>query len=163
MEPPIAQQSLSILLCPAVFSQTKVSHKPSTERVELPVALIQPVSRRTEISDDVHRGVPTASSGNQPGHHGLIVRSVKRGLGDQKQLYLAPFKSSSLKWDIPFLAGSAALFAADGRIERAVPKSHLDLYHNMAAVSLVSTGVTWVRSGHTASEPRTSMRKRPAN
>src|SRR5215475_14640205 len=44
---------------------------------------------------------------------GLISRSVRRGLQDQKQLYRAPFRRSNLKWDALFLTGTAAFLATD--------------------------------------------------
>lgn len=79
---------------------------------------------------------------NGEGHPGLIARSVRRGLEDQKQLYLAPLKPHNLKWDALFLAGSAALFATDIQVERAVPTTNVDRWHTVAAVSLAGTSVT---------------------
>jgi membrane-associated phospholipid phosphatase len=78
----------------------------------------------------------------QTDHRGLVIRSVRRGLEDQKQLYLAPFKPSNLKWDALFLGAAAALFATDMRVERAVPTTNLGRYHTISAVSLVGTSVT---------------------
>jgi hypothetical protein len=46
-----------------------------------------------------------ASSSAQNTRHGLIARSVMRGLRDQKELYSAPFKPSNFKWDALLLAG----------------------------------------------------------
>jgi len=43
-------------------------------------------------------------------HQGLLMRSVKRTLEDQKELYRAPFKPSNFKWDALVLGGTAALF-----------------------------------------------------
>jgi hypothetical protein len=34
--------------------------------------------------------------------HGFIVRNLRRGLQDQKELYAAPFKVKNLKWDALF-------------------------------------------------------------
>jgi hypothetical protein len=70
--------------------------------------------------------------------HGLIVRSIKRGLQDQKKLYAAPFKVSNLKWDALFLAGTAALLATDKRTQEALPGGNVNLYGNISNVSLGS-------------------------
>ncbi len=78
----------------------------------------------------------------RPDHRGLIAASVRRGLEDQKQLYLTPVKPSNWKWDALFLGGAAALFATDLRVERAVPTNNLGLYHTISAVSLVGTSAT---------------------
>lgn len=79
---------------------------------------------------------------SQTDHRSLIARSVRRGLEDQKQLYLAPFKPSNLKWDAFFLGGAAALFATDLRVGQAVPTTNLGLYHTISAASLIGTSVT---------------------
>ena len=44
-------------------------------------------------------------------HQGLVMRSVKRTLQDQKELYRTPFKPSNFKWDALVLGGTAALLA----------------------------------------------------
>jgi len=75
---------------------------------------------------------------------GLITRSLKRGLQDQKQLYSAPFKKSNLKWDAVFLAGTASLIATDRQISRAMPTNHLDLSRNISNVCLGSTSAALV-------------------
>src|SRR5437870_5171532 len=64
------------------------------------------------------------------------MRSIKRGLQDQKQLYAAPFKVSNLKWDALFLAGTAALLATDKRTQEALPGGNFNLYGNISSVSL---------------------------
>jgi len=69
---------------------------------------------------------------------GLIRRSVKRGLQDQKKLYAAPFKVSNLKWDALFLAGTAALLATDKRTQEALPGGNVGFYGNISNVSLGS-------------------------
>ncbi len=93
---------------------------------------------------------PQDSGGSRPAlnvdqpHHGLIIRSLKRGLQDQKGLYLAPFKPSNLKWDALFLAGTGAFLATDRQIDRALPNTHVDLYRNMTNVSLDGTSATLI-------------------
>src|SRR5207245_9502207 len=67
---------------------------------------------------------------------GLIMRSIKRGLQDQKKLYAAPFKVSNLKWDALFLAGTAALLATDKRTPEALHGCNVGFYGNISTVSL---------------------------
>lgn len=85
----------------------------------------------------------TASSTSaQNTRHGLIVRSVIRGLQDQKEIYSAPFKPSNFKWDGLLLAGTAVLIATDRRTSRALPTGHVDLFRNITNISLGSTAAT---------------------
>src|SRR5438034_3435862 len=81
---------------------------------------------------------------------GLIMRSIKRGLQDQKKLYAAPFKVSNLKWDALFLAGTAALLATDKRTQEALPGGNFNLYGNISNVSL--GGMSGARSEEHTSE-----------
>jgi hypothetical protein len=67
-------------------------------------------------------------------HHGLIGRSIRRGLEDQKNLYLAPFKPSNFKWDLLFVAGTGGLIAADRRIEENLSKAHFNTYQTTSDV-----------------------------
>jgi membrane-associated phospholipid phosphatase len=132
----------------ASFSVTALGQTPSTGlgqrltvRGQFTATLPQDTVPATEPADD-SRTRQAVQNEHQADRHGLILRSVHRGLIDQKQLYVAPVKPSNLKWDALFLAGTGALFATDMRVERAVPTTHLDLYHNISAVSLVGTSVT---------------------
>ncbi|PYX59340.1 MAG: hypothetical protein DMG73_08810 [Acidobacteria bacterium] len=97
----------------------------------------------TETSPQDSGASSRALNADQP-HHGLIVRSVIRGLQDQKGLYLAPFKPSNLKWDALFLAGTGALVATDRQSARALPNTHVDLYRNITNVSLDGTSATLI-------------------
>ncbi len=97
----------------------------------------------TETSPQDSGASSRALNVDQP-HHGLIVRSVIRGLQDQKGLYLAPFKPSNLKWDALFLAGTGALVATDRQSARALPNTHVDLYRNITNVSLDGTSATLI-------------------
>ncbi len=97
----------------------------------------------TETSPQDSGASSRALNADQP-HHGLIVRSVIRGLQDQKGLYLAPFKPSNLKWDVLFLAGTGALVATDRQSARALPNTHVDLYRNITNVSLDGTSATLI-------------------
>lgn len=89
-------------------------------------------------------GQPSFPPTADEGHHGLISRGIKRGLQDQKQLYLAPFKRSNIKWDVLFLSGTAALLATDRQFSRALPTSHLDASRNLSNVCLDSTSAALI-------------------
>jgi PAP2 superfamily len=88
--------------------------------------------------------VPSTELNVDRPHHGLIIRSLKRGLQDQKGLYLAPFQPSNLKWDALFLVATGAFLATDRRFDRALPNAHVDLYRNMTNVSLDGTSGTLI-------------------
>ena len=111
-----------------------------TPAAEFGQSLIASVPDSVPATESTARDNSAVQNEATPG--GLMHRSVHRGLEDQKQLYLVPFKPSNLKWDALLLGGAAALFASDLRIERLVPTSNLSRYHNIAAVSLVGTSVT---------------------
>ncbi len=107
-----------------------------------------------DATDFLQLGTPNdvVARGGQPSfpptadqaHHGLISRSLKRGLQDQKQLYLAPFKRSNLKRDVLFVSGTAALLATDRQFSRALPTSHLDASRNLSNVCLDSTSAALI-------------------
>ena len=79
---------------------------------------------------------------------GFLIRNIKRGLQDQKQLWSAPFKRKNLKWDALFLLTTGALIATDRQASRAVPKDHLALSHDIALACIIGTGtgagLTWL-------------------
>ena len=89
----------------------------------------------------------TSQKNNQQSH-GFIVRNLRRGLEDQKQLYLAPFKPKNLKWDALFLATTGGLLAIDRQASRQVSQDHVDISHQVALASLLATsaaaGGTWL-------------------
>lgn len=135
---------LAVSVCGMAFGQsnsTKGLSWPLADPAQSVVAFFQSASLATETAEK-DRSSNVVQTEGRSNRQGLIIKSVKRGLKDQKQLYLAPFQSSNLKWDAVFLAGAGGLFATDMRIERAVPRNNLDVYHKIAAVSLVGTGVT---------------------
>jgi len=75
-------------------------------------------------------------------HEGLVVRSVKRTLEDQKELYLAPFKPSNFKWDALMLGGTAALLATDRHIEKHIGNAHFTFYQATSDVAIAGLGAT---------------------
>ena len=76
------------------------------------------------------------------GHEGLVMRSVKRTLEDQKELYLTPFKPSNFKWDALVLGGTAALIASDRHIEKHIGTAHYNLYQATSDVAIAGLGAT---------------------
>jgi hypothetical protein len=87
-------------------------------------------------------------------HHGLVTRSVKRTLEDQKELYRAPFKPSNFKWDALVLGGTAAFLATDRHIEKHIGTAHYTFYQATSDVAIAGLGATlggvwiWGIKGH---------------
>ncbi len=88
-------------------------------------------------------------------HHGVVSRSVKRTLEDQKELYLAPFKPSNFKWDAVVLGGTAGLLVADRRIENSLPGGHYQFYQDSSniaigglAASLAGVWIYGIKNNH---------------
>jgi membrane-associated phospholipid phosphatase len=102
--------------------------------------LPQPFSEDAGNTLPVLADGPTSAADNHG--HGLVVRSVRRTLQDQKELYTAPFKRQNLKWDALFLAGTAALIATDRQSARAISNTHVNTYRNMSNASIAGLGVT---------------------
>jgi hypothetical protein len=75
-------------------------------------------------------------------HQGLVMRSVKRTLEDQKELYLTPFKPSNFKWDALVLGGTAALIASDRHIEKHIGTAHYNFYQATSDVAIAGLGAS---------------------
>ena len=90
----------------------------------------------------------TPANNNPDKSRGLVGRTVRRGLNDQKTLYAAPFKLSNIKWDVLALAGTGALFATDRRIEKQLPDSNFQRYQNSSNIAMgglaVSLAGVWI-------------------
>lgn len=78
----------------------------------------------------------------KPERRGIVMRSVKRALEDQKELYRAPFKVSNFKWDAVVLGGATPLFIEDRNIETHIPTSHFTFYQATSDVSIAALGAT---------------------
>jgi len=115
-------------LCGSALAQ---SHIPAIVPTEVKtIALAQPsfdVSTFSPGTFDDDAGVDTASQ-RDSSQSGFVSRMVKRGLEDQKELYLAPFKPSNFKWDALVLAGTAGLLIADRHIENSLPGGNHSFY-----------------------------------
>jgi len=71
---------------------------------------------------------------------GAFHRGARRILRDQEELWVAPFKKSSLKWDAIVLLGTGALIATD-RQTLADPSQHaIDTSSNIANGTIYGTG-----------------------
>ena len=85
---------------------------------------------------------PQSQSQMQSYHEGLVRRSVKRTLEDQKELYLTPFKPANFKWDALELGGTAALLASDRHIEKHIGTAHYTFYQASSDVAIAGLGAT---------------------
>jgi membrane-associated phospholipid phosphatase len=85
---------------------------------------------------------PQSVSHMQSYHEGLVRRSVKRTLEDQKELYLTPFKPANFKWDALELGGTAALLASDRHIENHIGTAHYTFYQATSDVAIAGLGAT---------------------
>lgn len=86
---------------------------------------------------------PQAQNQTRPSdRQGLVMRSVKRTLVDQKELYRAPFKPSNFKWDALVLGGTAALLASDRHIEKHIGTAHQSIYQASSDVAIAGLGAT---------------------
>ncbi|HEY3974922.1 MAG TPA: phosphatase PAP2 family protein [Candidatus Sulfotelmatobacter sp.] len=87
---------------------------------------------------------PASSVTKQPSRQdeGLVKRSVKRTLEDQRDIYLAPLKPSNFRWDLPVLAGAAVFFVTDHRIENSLPGGHYTFYQDSSDVAIAALGST---------------------
>ena len=80
--------------------------------------------------------MPSADPAESAPQGGFVSRSVKRVAEDQKQIYLAPFKRSNLKWDALVLGGTALFLATDRHIENNLPGGHYQLYQDMSNIAI---------------------------
>ncbi len=90
-------------------------------------------------TENANGGWPQAQSQGQTqstNHDGLLMRSVKRTLQDQKELYRAPFKPSNLKWDLLVLGTTAPLLAYDRHIEKHIGTSYQSSFQTTSNVAI---------------------------
>lgn len=83
--------------------------------------------------------ISSDTQGKQPG---LVRRSVRRILLDQKGIYFSPFETSHLKYDAIVLAGAAAFLATDRRIENNLPGGHIQLYQDTSDIAIGGLAAT---------------------
>jgi hypothetical protein len=95
--------------------------------------------RAGTFDDDTTGNASAQHSEQQPG---LVHRSVKRILEDQKGIYLSPFEPSHLKYDAVFLAGTAAFLVTDRRIENNLPGGHYQFYQDSSNIAIGGLAAT---------------------
>lgn len=81
-----------------------------------------------------------SGAGQSSDHHAIVKHSVKRVLEDQKELYIAPFNPSNLKWDAVVLGGTAVFLSMDHHIENRLPGTHYNLYSDMSNAGIAGMG-----------------------
>lgn len=88
-------------------------------------------------------------------HRGMVERSVKRTLEDQKEIYKAPFKTSNLRWDALVLAPTALFLVTDRHIENNLPGGHYTFYQDASdlaigglAASLAGVWIYGIKGDH---------------
>jgi hypothetical protein len=75
-------------------------------------------------------------------HGGIVSRSVKRTLEDQKEIYKAPFKPSNLRWDALVLAPTAVFLVTDRHIENNLPGGHYTFYQDSSDIAIAGLATT---------------------
>jgi membrane-associated phospholipid phosphatase len=103
--------------------------------------LAQPLAEETDDPTATQGGSASSPSSGDSHQHGIVVRSLRRTLQDQKELYAAPFHRQNLKWDAMFLVGTAALIATDRQSSRAISLTHVNTYRNMSNGGISSLSV----------------------
>jgi hypothetical protein len=125
------------------FSQAPALHAESSPpNSSLQAAGSEPASTPAADAPNAPSESDNKTSSNELEQEGVVRRSVKRTMGDQKELYLAPLHPSNLKWDLTLLAGTGALIATDRRIEGHLPNGNIGVYSNMSNVALGSIAGT---------------------
>jgi membrane-associated phospholipid phosphatase len=102
----------------------------------------------TALADFPDQSAPASTQPGDSARQGFLIRNLKRGLEDQKQLWSAPFRRKNLKWDALFLLTTGAILATDRQASRAVPKDHVNISHDVALLCIIGTGagagLTWL-------------------
>ena len=136
----------AIALCQTICCQA-MTFGPETRANADPVPKFDAVqtfnvsaSRATMFEDDTKgNAAGQQHSEQQPG---LVRRSMKRILEDQKGIYLSPFEPSHLKYDAGFLAGTGAFLATDRRIENNLPGGHHQFYQDSSDIAIGGLAAT---------------------
>lgn len=89
---------------------------------------------------DEDGGGSAAQQGGQS--EGTVKRSVKRTLQDQKEMYMAPFKPSNLRWDALVLAPTAVFLITDRHIENNLPGGHYQFYQDASNIAIGGLAAT---------------------
>lgn len=108
----------------------------------LPAGTFEPGATENSAEQDATGSSSPQTQMRGSDHPGLVMRSVKRTLEDQKELYLTPFKPYNFKWDALVLGGTGALLATDRRIETHIGTAHYTFYQATSDVAIAGLGAT---------------------
>ncbi|MGH9529997.1 MAG: phosphatase PAP2 family protein [Terriglobales bacterium] len=139
------------ILCPAALCQMTASgpaEPSSLPKTLLPIYAV-PQFPTTGLNFDVsalRAGTldddASGTGGSQQMQRGLVSRSVRRILQDQKGMYKAPFELSHLKYDAILLGGTAAFLVTDRRIENNLPGGHFTFYQDTSDIAIAGLATT---------------------
>ena len=116
---------------PSLFgANTTLPDAPSFDIAKLPEG----------IFDQDAAAVGTTQHSDQ--QHGMVSRSVKRTLEDQREIYKAPFKPSNLRWDALVLAPTAVFLVTDRHIENNLPGGHYTFYQDSSDIAIAGIAST---------------------
>ena len=132
-----------------VFSSTVAAQSPAVS-LSSPASQPPPIlSLRDEcllltrtMCDARTSGRNRADNSSQQGaeSRGTLHRAATRILRDQEELWTAPFKKSSLKWDAVVLLGTGALIATDRQTVPDVSHHAIDVSSNISNAAIYGTG-----------------------
>jgi membrane-associated phospholipid phosphatase len=131
-----------VLFSATAFAQASISdgrpvialgHAPRWQTPDFDVSTLPPGTFEEDADS------PNVAQSSE-GHGGIVSRSVKRILVDQKNLYLAPFKPSNFKWDAVVLGGTAGLLIADRHIYNALPGGDYTFYQTSSNIAIAGLG-----------------------
>ena len=128
-----------VIICEPAFSQTRSIPDPIHPVDSVQARNVGGLGFPTANASEASAGPDDLSDPKQPETRSLVRRGITRILGDQRELYRAPFQRSNFKWDAIVLAGTGALLATDRRIERHLPGGNVDIYGNFSNVALGGT------------------------
>jgi hypothetical protein len=126
---------------PAPFAATPLeSSNDATEDFMIASRFDVATLRSGMFDANADAGAPSVETGE--GSEGVVKRSVKRTLQDQKEMYIAPFKPSNLRWDALVLAPTALFLITDRHIENNLPGGHYQFYQDASNIAIGGLAAT---------------------
>ena len=141
----LVASSVIIAMSVLGFSQTTLPSAGPTKSLlpglPTPTRVSSLEANSVEILPDApgDRAEPSVAVGPADHQGGLVSRNLRRGLEDQKQLYLAPLKPKNLKWDALFLGATGGLLAVDRQASRQTGDRHADETGELTLETLANT------------------------
>jgi PAP2 superfamily len=124
---------------PAFGPEGPSTPEPQANLYAMPNFDVSALPAGTFDDDAAASGAAQPPEQHQPG---LVRRSVKRILQDQKGIYFAPFDPSHLKYDAILLAGTAAFLVTDRHIENNLPGGHYRFYQDTSDIAIAGLAAT---------------------